>query len=124
MKRPNLCVILAGVLTLVALVGCSSPASNLDEQQAKGKQVFTQFCASCHSTLPDTVIVGPSLAGIATRAETRVAGMDAGEYILESITNPEAYLNEGYNDLMPKDFEKRLRDDQLDALLAYLLTLK
>lgn len=110
------------------LVGCgqgdSSPTATLDPQVAEGKRVFSQNCGSCHAIDPDTVIVGPSLAGIAGRAETRLVGVSGRDYLLQSILNPEAYLVEGFDKLMPTDFGKRLTGEELDALLAYLLVLE
>ena len=38
-------------------------------------------CITCHSLEPDVVIVGPSQAGLGTRAGTRVPGQSAEEYI-------------------------------------------
>lgn len=89
-----------------------------------GKQVFTRDCGACHSTSPDTIIVGPSLAGVATRAETRVEGQDAYTYLLTSVMQPDAYLVEGYENLMPNNLSKQLTGEELDAVVAYLQTLK
>ncbi len=75
----------------------------------------------------DVVIVavkGPSLAGVGTRAETRVDGYDARAYIETSILNPGAYIVEGFNDVMPKNFGKDLISADFDAVVAYLLSLK
>jgi mono/diheme cytochrome c family protein len=86
--------------------------------------VFQQNCATCHSADPNTVIVGPSLAGIASRAATRVEGLDAQQYIEQSILTPDAYVVEGYTDLMPKDFGRKLSGEELDAVITYLFTLE
>lgn len=110
------------------LVGCgadeSLPTATLDPQVAEGKRIFSQNCGSCHAIDPDTVIVGPSLAGISGRAESRVVGLSGRDYLQQAILNPEAYLVEGFDKLMPTDFGKRLTGEELDALMAYLLTLK
>ena len=50
------------------------------------------------------MIVGPSLAGVATWGADEIEGMDAYEYIQESITDPGKYLAEGYKNLMPASF--------------------
>lgn len=113
---------------LFFLVGCgqseSPPTVTLDPQVAEGKWVFSQNCGSCHAIDPETVIVGPSLAGVAGRAETRIVGVSGRDYLLQSILNPEAYLVEGFDKLMPTDFGKRLTGEELDALIAYLITLE
>jgi len=82
-------------------------------------------CRICHSLRPDVVIVGPSFAGVATRAETRVPGMSAEEYLRQSILDPNAYIVEGFApDMAPPNFAELLTDEQVDDLVAFLLTLK
>ena len=50
-------------------------------------------------------------------------GIDGREYLLMSITRPGAYIVDGFTDVMPSNFGKSLGEEQLDALVAYLLTL-
>jgi mono/diheme cytochrome c family protein len=95
-----------------------------DPVAAEGQAVFQQNCASCHAVTGDTIIVGPSLAGIATRAGTRVEGQNTAEYIQLSILRPRDYIVEGFSDLMPSTFGTTLSGEQLDALSAYLMTLE
>ena len=92
----------------------------------RGQTVFSaQPCSTCHSLTPDQVIVGPSLAGVATRAETREEGFTPQEYIYQSITNPSAYVVQGFQDgIMPKTFAATLSPQQLADLIAYLMTMK
>ena len=109
------------------LSACGSDVSEarpLSEEEMAGERLFVQNCASCHSTVGDAVIVGPSLAGIATRAEDKVAGQDGRSYIETSILEPSSFVNEGFGDLMPKTFGKTLTGEELDWLLAYLLQLE
>ena len=76
------------------------PQGNADN----GKTLFTaQGCAACHSLKPGEKIVGPSLAGIATRAGDTIKAADykgkatTGElYIHESIVQTSAYVVPGY----------------------------
>ncbi len=97
---------------------------------AMGKELFNQNplgsnagCVTCHSTEPGVQLVGPSLAGIGTTAAERVPGMSAEEYIRQSITDPAAYTVEGFPEgLMPAFTD--LSPEQLDALVAYLMSLK
>ena len=102
----------------------SSGRPTLTEQEALGQRLYTQNCASCHATTPDTRVVGPSLYNIGETAAERVAGMDARLYIEISIIDPSDYVNEGYQDLMPSTFGTTLTGAELDALVAYLFTLK
>ena len=100
------------------------PTATLSPEAARGKSVFSQNCGSCHSTIPDTVIVGPSLDGIASRAETRKPGQDGRTYLYTAILQPGDFLVEGYNNLMPATFGKQLTGEDLDAVVAYLMTLE
>lgn len=97
------------------------PTPTLTPQQFQGKQAFETTCAACHSLIPDTIIVGPSLAGIAAVAASRQPGQDARSYLMNSIMRPSDYLVEGFQDLMPKDLGKSLSGEEIDAIIAYLL---
>lgn len=93
--------------------------------EKRGKSVYDAYCANCHSTIKDSVIVGPSLAGIATRGSTRTEGMDSQAYIRSSIMNPSAYTVEGFPEgAMPITLKDDLSNDELEAVIAYLLTLR
>ena len=89
-----------------------------------GQQVFTDNCAICHAVTPDTVIRGPSMHGIARRAQSRVASQDNRTYLYNSIMRPEDYLVEGFENIMPTTLAKTLSGEELDAVVAYLLTLE
>jgi nitric oxide reductase subunit C len=95
-----------------------------DPVAAAGQTVFKQNCASCHAVTGETIIVGPSLAGIASRAPGRVEGQSAADYLQLSILRPGDYVVEGFSELMPTNFGTTLSGEQLDALLAYLMTLE
>lgn len=91
-----------------------------------GRLVFNRYgCVACH-TLDDAGAngtVGPELNGIGERAGTRVEGLDAEEYIRQSIVDPGAYVVEGFDDgLMPRDFGERMSEAELNAIVNYLLT--
>lgn len=115
-------------MALLVLSACGDNGdlgeSPTDPLAAEGQRLFKQNCATCHSVEPDSVIVGPSLAGIASRAEQRMEAVDGREYILLSIMKPSEYVVEGFSDLMPSNFGKSLSGEQLDALVVYLLTLQ
>jgi len=115
-------------LTACTLAACSGAAAEAtptpDPLVIQGRQVFNGHCATCHALEPNTAIVGPSLMGVATRAETRVPGLDARGYLEESVLVPGAYVVEGFNDVMTKNFAKDLSSEDFNALVAFLLTLK
>ncbi len=116
------------VLLLFALAGCSDspaqPTPTLAPLAAKGQQVFKQNCGACHALSPDTIVVGPSLAGVAARVAGLSPDLDARQYLELSILKPDAYVVQGFSDVMPRDFGKKLTGEELDALVAFLLTLK
>ena len=117
------------VFLLLALVACSSqapsPTPTLLALESQGQIVFKSYCSNCHSTSSETVIVGPSLAGIATRGGDRIEGMDAQAYIRDSILNPNAYTVDGFpQGIMPLNMKDALSSEDLDAVVSYLLTLK
>jgi cytochrome c2 len=107
----------AGVPAVSASSGSSS-----DPSVALGKTLFGQNCASCHSLERDVKIIGPSLWGIADRGATRVTGQDAAQYIRESVLHPSDYVVEGFPDVMQKNLGEKLSADELDGLLAFLMT--
>jgi len=108
----------------------------LDEQNqggagdpvALGKELFTKLaCSGCHS-LTDKPIpgAGPAFKGLFGRKETMSDGKEVvvdEAYIRESILVPTAKIVKGYAPIMPS-FKGQLKDFQIDALIAYLKTIK
>ena len=116
-----------------ALAGCGSDQSTSGEalatatlttEESLGFQVYTRNCAACHLLTENDVKVGPSLHGIAQTAENRVPNQDAVTYIYTSILKPDAYLVEGFQNVMPQGLAKSITSEELDAVVAYLLTLR
>jgi nitric oxide reductase subunit C len=116
-----------------------SPAASQNPVEV-GRALFDATppgCAACHSIAPGVNIVGPTLAGISSTAATRIASpdyhghaRDAAGYIRESIVEPNAYVLAGPtygvagHSLMPSDYAERLKPEQIDQIVAYLLTLR
>ena len=123
--------LLALGLLLVLLTGCGGaaadalpPTPTLALQLAAGQRVCVAHCGACHSISADTVIVGPSLAGIAAHGGQRVDGLDARAYVYSAVLQPGDYLVPGFADLMPQDLAKKLTGEELDAVVAYVLSLE
>ena len=116
------------IFVILILAACSSApeelAPTLDATQLQGQSVYNLRCAQCHALARDTVVIGPSLAGIATRAGSRVPGYDAEAYLERSILLPDDFLVEGFANTMPTNFGKELTSEELTAVVAYLMTLK
>ena len=113
----------------MVIVACNQATDNQLEMSddsliSQGQKVFKQNCEQCHSLETNKEIVGPSLAGIATRARTRVGELDSKAYIQTSIIDPGKYIVEGFNNLMPANFKRILKQEEIDALTTFLLTLE
>jgi mono/diheme cytochrome c family protein len=113
------------LLSAALLAACSAESTpTFTPFEQLGQSVYTVRCAQCHVLVPDTIVIGPSLAGIATRAESRLPGYDAQAYIEMSILSPQEYLVEGFPDTMPANLAKELTSEEFDAVVAFLMTLK
>lgn len=62
------------------------------------------------------------MQGIAERAADRVEGLSASDYPEESIMEPGAHLVEGYDDVMPRVIGRTISQEELEELVAFLLT--
>ena len=119
------------VLGLMLVTACAgggaSESGELDGEELFGASVLADQagCITCHSLAPDRVLVGPSMAGIGTRAASRVDGQSARDYLRESIVDPDAYIVQGFQaGAMLPDVAELLSEQQLDNLVAFLMTLK
>ena len=53
-----------------------------------------------------------------------MSGVNAEQYIRDSILNPGDYVVEGFPDAMQRNLGDRLTAEQLNDIIAFLLTLK
>ena len=118
----------------------ATPATNDKDPIALGEIVFrtsSPACSACHSLVPGANMAGPSLAGVATRAEQAITSAgykgqakDAAAYLSETVTQPSAHTVAGamYSasgvSFMPATYGKDLTPDQITQLVAYLATFK
>jgi cytochrome c oxidase subunit II len=93
-----------------------------DDGRGAGNVVFEdQGCGSCHTFAPagSTAEIGPSLDDLASRA--RELGREPPEFVRESVVEPDTVVRDGYAaGVMPQTYDA-LSDEQMDALVQYLL---
>ena len=110
----------AAVLLGLTAAGCgpslgpSKPVSELTPQEAQGRVLYGQYCASCHYANHTGDLHGPSLFAM-YRKKYLPSGAPAND---ERVT---PVILRGRN-MMP-GFGNQLNDQQLQELLAYLHTL-
>lgn len=136
-------IILLAVGTLAACSGdklnrgearsSRSPTAVATGDAERGATLFLQGkdgapgCRACHLDAPGgfgaSQISGPSLVGLAERAGSQVAGLDAEAYLRQSILSPNEFLVEGYNAIMFPNYADYLTEQDIANLIAYLLGL-
>ncbi len=123
-----------------AVLGAPPPQPASGDPVELGRAAYNSTppgCAACHSIAPGVNIVGPTLAGISATAAARIKNpdykgkaKDAAGYIRESILEPNAHVlagptyAAGGRSLMPGDYGQTLKPEQVDQIVAYLLTLR
>jgi mono/diheme cytochrome c family protein len=101
------------------------PEEPVPPELQAGADAFRQNgCNACHSLQAGQTLTGPSLAGIATRAAEREPGTSAEDYIRESIRQSTGFVVPGFQPIMPSFGPSQIPDDQLDALVRYLMSLQ
>ena len=94
---------------------------------AIGKKLYVEkACSGCHS-MDGTRVVGPTFKGLFGRKE-EIEGQPnivADEnYIRESILQPSAKVVKGYPDHVMPVFAGQLKDEDINALIAFIKTVK
>lgn len=91
--------------------------------------ILNSGCGACHriGELGEAGKVGPNLSNIGTVAGTRLANLNADEYLRQSILEPGAFISSDcpngpcQDGIMPKDYGSRLSMEQLGILIEFLL---
>jgi nitric oxide reductase subunit C len=121
------------------VLGTSVPEAASADPVALGETLFKRTppaCFGCHSLQQGVILVGPSLAGLATRTEALLTSADykgsaksLPDYIRESIIDPHAHIvpgqtfSAGGRSIMPA-YDTMLKPEEIDQLVAYLATFR
>jgi len=102
-------------------------ASNSNLKPAElGKQIYNQYaCSTCHST-DGSKKTGPSWKGLFGSKVQLSSGKTVtadSAYIHESIIHPNAKVVKGFQPVMP-NFQGQFDDNQINAIIEYIKTLK
>ena len=83
------------------------------------------LCFTCHTIGKTGALRFPDLEGVATRAATRVPGLNQVEYFAQTLYEPEKYIVPGFNPGMPVINKPPigLTDQEILCVIAYLQTL-
>lgn len=130
--RPHvLFVVLVALLASCGNDADPEPSVSVSEPgtAALGEELFNQRvvgsnpgCVTCHSLDEGVLLVGPSLAGMADRAGTTVPGLSAADYLRQSITEPDAFVVDGFAEgQMPGGWDESLSPLQIESLVDFLL---
>ncbi len=119
-------------ITNTAVPTMSTASEVASGDAANGEVLFNTFqpaasfaCATCHLADSEDRLIGPGLLNISVRADTRIEGLSAVEYIRQSITDPSAYIVESFPDgLMPQNWVEIYNEEEIDDIIAYLMTLQ
>jgi mono/diheme cytochrome c family protein len=106
--------------TVVGAVPTTKTASGPPGDAKAGAVLFkSQGCGGCHTFKPAGTNgnIGPDLDKLAQYTKAANQPLDA--FTRESIANPSAYVEKGYQPTMP-DFGQTLSAKQISDLVAYL----
>jgi cytochrome c len=127
----SLIMLLAAGCDIALLPPLTAPDATVSGDPVRGEQIFRQGinsappCISCHQvTTGPGFGLGPSLAGVASRAGSRIDGLNAAEYLYQSITDPSVFLAPGYRELMYTNYGTDLSEQDIADLIAFLETLE
>ncbi|MEM7533512.1 MAG: DUF4399 domain-containing protein [Chloroflexota bacterium] len=84
-------------------------------------------CSACHKldqvqSADNFGQPGPHMANLFETAGSRVEGQSAIKYIVASIVEPNAYINEGYvANVMPQNFAEKMSEEEIARLAEWVL---
>jgi cytochrome c oxidase subunit 2 len=108
---------------------CQGPPEECEPAKWGEKLFVKNGCTTCHGAggsgqIGTSASPGPKLAGLFGRTENTTSGpvMADENYIRESILRPNAKIVQGYTTVQMPPFV--MKDKQLDAVIAYIKSLK
>lgn len=122
----------SGVEVTVALPTGEAAAAGGEEEVAEApkpaasaEEAFNKFgCVTCHMVpgVEEGGDMGPDLTKLAETAGSRAEGKSAREFVMESITNPNAVIADGFDaDMMPPDFAEQMMVAELNMMVDAIL---
>ena len=109
--------------SVIASTSDATSGTKLSPAAERGASLFAlKGCIGCHVhwAFPRARMqVGPDLTGLADRAGSRVAGLDAAAYVRQSLREPGVFRATNSTAVMP---DLGLTDEQIESLTAFLLT--
>jgi mono/diheme cytochrome c family protein len=95
----------------------------VEDLVAAGEQLYfgAGGCVACHGTgaRAPNLLVAEAGGSIGARCGERVPGMSCKDYLYRALIDPNAYVVEGYQPIMP-DMSRILSEPQLWALVAFM----
>ncbi len=117
----------AALVPAPAVAGAGEASAPTLTAAEAGRQYAQQFgCLACHS-VDGTKLVGPTWKGLFGHEVTLEDGtiVVADEaYLRTSIVNPAAQIVRGYPNVMPATYQDQLSQEQIQAIIEYIKSLR
>lgn len=105
------------------------PSTTPDESVVRepGELFVAMGCNACHNldepqTATERGDIGPNLGNLADVASTEAPDMTPEEYVIQSISDPNAHIAAGYAaGIMPPNFAQRMNATEIQGLAEWLL---
>lgn len=129
-RRARLILVLTIVWAVLVACGGSAAGDPVAGELLYNGQTLSDpnlpTCISCHPVqLGEAGNIGNNLSNIGNRAATTVPDQTAEDYLRTSIIEPDAFLAGGFQEgIHYRGYKEALTTQQVNDLVAYMLTLK